>query len=132
MKFGSFFHKTSKEEAYTRFVLLFQSGNTIGRLIKTYLYRRIDILPFLPIGGFNICYLFNITSNFTCKLSHTYNVIPVGIIVPQFNHPPAGKKVYWLALLLLLSAVNALVLPKLWLWIYLYSFSCFRKILHST
>ena len=46
--FVSFFNKSSKKEAGISFILLPQSRNTIGRLMKTYLYKPIKILYFLP------------------------------------------------------------------------------------
>ena len=45
-----FFHNNSKKqqkEADTNFVLLSWSTSTIGRFMKIYLHRRIEILQFL-------------------------------------------------------------------------------------
>ena len=42
----NFFHKASKKEAGTIFVLLFKSRNMIGRLMKIYLHRQTEI-PFV-------------------------------------------------------------------------------------
>ena len=55
--FVSFFISLQKfvsltKEAGTGFLLLFQSRNTIGILMKTYLHRLIEILPFVPAGIF--------------------------------------------------------------------------------
>ena len=85
------FPKGIKREAGTSFVLLCQSRNTNGRLMKTYLHRPIEIFYFLPARDFkNISHNFKIFLCFqkytTCKMSRANNIrfILVCIIVPWF------------------------------------------------
>ena len=55
----------------------FQSRNTIGRFMKTFLHRPIEILLFLPAGDFrhfwhNLKIFLCFQKHTTCKLSHAY------------------------------------------------------------
>ena len=48
----SFFHKSSRKEVGTSFVLLIHSRNIDGRSMKTFLHKLIQILHFLLAGDF--------------------------------------------------------------------------------
>ena len=62
----------------TNFILLLESRDTIGRLMKTYLHRPVKFLYFLPSRDFkNVSHNFKIFLHFqqyaTWKLSCVYN-----------------------------------------------------------
>ena len=50
---------TFKRGAGNRFVLLCQSRNAIGKLMKTYLHRPIEILSLLNTGDFQNIFTFS-------------------------------------------------------------------------